>query len=72
MQIGRHGNNALNRQIIPKFPDSESSSTHKIQDTVGAIAWDADGGLAAGVSRSVMRIVYCVETTDIRAVVAYC
>lgn len=51
--------------------DSKSSSTHKMQDTVGAIAWDAAGGLAAGVSRPVIRIIYG-EETDILAVAAYC
>ena len=37
----------------PEHPPSEenSSGLHAIQDTVGAITWDAAASLAAGVSR---------------------
>ena len=31
----------------------DATDLRKIQDTVGALAWDRDGNLAAGVSRSV-------------------
>lgn len=30
-------------------------SIHNVQDTVGAVVWTADGGMAAGVSRRVFR-----------------
>lgn len=37
-------------------PPDPPSSIHDIQDTVGAVAWDADGGIAAGVSRQVVLV----------------
>lgn len=42
----------------------ESASIHNIQDTVGAVAWTSDGGMAAGVSRQVFRgcLGYDLET----------
>ena len=33
-------------------------SIHNVQDTVGAVVWTADGGMAAGVSRRVFREVW--------------
>ena len=35
---------------IPQ-PSCSAEGLHNIQDTVGAIAWDSKGNLAAGVSR---------------------
>lgn len=43
----------------------ESTSIHNSQDTVGAVAWANDGGMAAGVSRLVSQgYIRCIPSTD--------
>lgn len=42
--------------------DQESLPQDAMQDTVGAVAWDDEGNLAAGVSRCVLRIALLEES----------
>jgi len=46
----------------PAHGDQESLPQDAMQDTVGAVAWDDEGNLAAGVSRCVLTLALLEES----------
>ena len=45
-------------ETSPSNPPTEHKHLHDIQDTVGAVAWDSAGNLAAGVSSGGLLLKY--------------